>query len=588
MAGSAHAATTFTVGTADESSVGGDCTDTGNSNCSLREAISEANANPGADTIVFNSNLTGSTISLTSGALQITDAVSILGDDPSLLTIDAGLSSRIFVVNPTTPSDLVSIEGMTMANGDAGAGNGGAVYNNDSDLTLQDVVVSGSYATAVAALPGTGGGVATNTGALTITYSTVSGNHAYQGGGVASYAGELTITDSTVTRNYADGDTTANGHDGYGGGVWAKGPAATITGSTIDNNIAAYDGGGIYAVYNSGDALTIQNSTIADNHAASDDAGGVYDNGAANTLTVIDSTVTGNTAATDGGGLKAVQLNTDPVLQNSIVSGNTSGTDPDSDDLEASGYFDAYFSLIGVDGGYVNDVDGNLFGANPRLGPLQDNGGPTETMTLQCGSAAIDQGQLFNAIAEDQRGETRPFDVDGYPSAPGSDDSDIGAVEIQDQESPGTVCITKSPSGKNFGDQTVGTGSAAQTFTVTSIGPDPVNIASAALAGTDAAQFSKSSDGCSGTALDTDETCTIGVSFAPSSTGAKAAQLRLTDDAVDSPQNLNLTGNGVAVPPTPVAPANPTTPKKKKCKKKKHKRSAESAKKKCKKKKKKA
>ena len=42
-----------------------------------------------------------------------------------------------------------------------------------------------------------------------------------------------------------------------------------------------------------------------------------------------------------------------------------------------------------------------------NLGPLQDNGGSTETHALAPGSAAIDKGNSFG-VTTDQRGQPRP------------------------------------------------------------------------------------------------------------------------------------------------------------------------------------
>jgi hypothetical protein len=64
------------------------------------------------------------------------------------------------------------------------------------------------------------------------------------------------------------------------------------------------------------------------------------------------------------------------------------------------------------------------------LGPLQDNGGPTPTRLPQSGSLAIDNG-ISAALATDQRGLTRMVVLAGYSSQPGSDHTDIGAVEVQ-------------------------------------------------------------------------------------------------------------------------------------------------------------
>jgi hypothetical protein len=448
MAGSAHAApATFTVGSNADTATASDCATPTNTDCTLRDAIIAANNNAGADTIVFASALSGSTITLTSDPEPITEAVDIQGfSGASGITVDGNNAYRIFYVDPSTTYDPVSISGMTLTNGYVNDSQGGAIFNEDADLTISNAVVNNS----IASLTGRGGGIYSLSGTVMIESSTIGGNHAYQSGGVGSYTGNLSITDSTVTGNYADGDTSSNGNNGYGGGVWTDGAGLTITRSTIDHNVAAYDGGGIYAVDDSGSAVKIVNSTIANNSAANDDAGGVYDNGAGNTLTVIDSTVTGNTAATDGGGLKAVNLNSDPVLENSIVSGNTSGTHSNTDDLEARDpyIFDTSFSLIGVPDIYVNETvaDSNITGVDPKLGPLADNGGPTQTMTLLCGSPAIDKGSAFT-YSDDQRSLTRPVDLADYPNstASGADGSDMGAVELQ--ASPGTVCTPPPPPG---------------------------------------------------------------------------------------------------------------------------------------------
>jgi CSLREA domain-containing protein len=598
MAGVAQAAPeVYTVGTNADSSSGGNCTNASNTDCSLREAISLANANPGnTDTIVFNSNLTGSTITLTSDQLSITEGVAVAGPGASDVTLSGNDARRLFSIDPTTPDDPVSISGLTLTDGHS-SGNGGAVSNQDAALTISDAVISDSD---VAGSGPHGGGIFTNYGSLTINFSTVSGNHAYQGGGIGSEYGEVSLTDSTVTGNYADGDTTANGEDGYGGGIWTYGADVNIARSTIDNNVAGYDGGGIYSAYSTPAAgsLDVLNSTIANNQALNDDGGGVWfccgENGESESI--VASTVSGNTAATETGGLQtfAVTGAAAPLLQNSIVSGNTSGTNPDTDDLYAptSYEWEASFDLIGVPSTYVNETvaDSNIYGVDPLLGTLADNGGPTRTMKPLCGSPVLDQGMAFS-LTEDQRGETRPIGLPDYPdsTATGNDGSDIGAVELQ--STPGTACA--SPSGRAFGSRSVDAGpSPTQTVTLTNAGTTTLNVSTVALVGANPGEFTISSDTCAGASVAAGASCTVGVAFDPSSVGAKSALLRFTDDSLVTTQNVLLTGTGLATPPPPVTPANPApTPApthKKKCKKKKHKRTADSAKKKkCKKKKKK-
>jgi hypothetical protein len=595
MAGSAQAAPlTFYVGTsADPGGAASDCTTPTNTDCSLRRAITVANTNADAgDTILFNSSLTGSTINVDSGSgtlPTITAGLTIQGPGPSDLTIDAGGNTRIFDIDPTTPGDAVAILGLRIANGH-GAGYGGAIRNNDADLTIAYATITQSYAVF------NGGGVSTQTGLLTIDHSSVSGNYASEnGGGVASRYGELSVTNSTVSNNDAG---LSSG--GFGGGIYAYAGDAAVTNSTVSGNSAGDDGGGVYSAQGNGDgaSLTVSNTTISGNHAVTDDAGGIYFccNDTGDALTVISSTITGNTAQTAAGGIQIGYAFLNADLENSIVSGNAATDEPDTDDLRSSDYagyyFDTDFSLIGVPATYVNPVtpDSNLYGVNPLLGALADNGGPTRTMKPLCGSPVLDQGMAFS-LTEDQRGETRPIGLPDYPdsTATGNDGSDIGAVELQ--STPGTACA--SPSGRAFGSRSVDAGpSPTQTVTLTNAGTSTLNVSTVALVGANPGEFTISSDTCAGASVAAGASCTVGVAFDPSSVGAKSALLRFTDDSLVTTQNVLLTGTGLATPPPPVTPANPApTPApthKKKCKKKKHKRTADSAKKKkCKKKKKK-
>jgi hypothetical protein len=442
---------TFTVGSLDDTLSASDCATPTNTDCTLRDAISAANLNTGADTIVFKTGLTG-TITMADDPQAIAEGVSIQGPGASQVTVDGDDTYRTFELE-TAIGDPVAISGLTLTNAYTQS-SGAAIYNYGSDLTVANSVITDSYATDSSGgdSGNIGGGVYSNKGPVTLDHSTVSGNHGYYGGGVASGTGNTTIMDSSVTDNYADGDQANSGNDGYGGGLWSDGADLTVIRSTLYNNTAAYDGGGIYASDSSGSAVTIINSTIVDNHAANDDAGGVYDNGDGNMLTVISSTVSGNTAATDGGGLKAVNLDASPVLENSIVSGNTSGTDPNTADLEASGsyIFDTSFSLIGVPDVYVHETvpGSNLTGVDPQLGGLGNNGGPTETLLPATSSPVVDKGKAFN-ICEDQRSLFRPVDLPDHSNstAAGADGSDMGAVELQTSPSPGGACPVPSSGG---------------------------------------------------------------------------------------------------------------------------------------------
>jgi hypothetical protein len=177
---------------------------------------------------------------------------------------------------------------------------------------------------------------------------------------------------------------------------------------------------------NSSGTLTVTNSTFSNNSAG---AGGGIFNFPGAMLTVTNSTFSGNSA--DGTAGAAIHAASAPTLKNTIVANSTQGDN-------CSGNI--------IDGGYNID-DGTTCGfsaannsqpsTDPLLDPsgLQDNGGPTETITLQEGSPAIDQGNSFSSTT-DQRGLQRPQDDPAIQNATGGDGSDIGAYEVEVNNPP--------------------------------------------------------------------------------------------------------------------------------------------------------
>ena len=320
LAASPASAAGFTVTTLADSGAG-----------SLRQAILDANAAPGADTITFDSTVTG-TITLTSGEIAIGDDTTISGPGAGALTVSGGGESRIFQLlgNPDYGSAprVVSISGITLAEG-ATKGNGGAIQGNYAiDLTLQSVVISGNTAY-------DGGGVYMHDhlGSVVITDSVVSGNTAQgQGGGLYLRHTHVTLDDVEVTGNSA----------AYtGGGIQLYETLPFISDSVVSGNTVDGHGGGIYA-FSSNSAPyqetpyagpTIVNSVIADNRALGD-GGGLFsatrigggesegEDGPVTTTTVIGSTISGNTAGNSGGGAAFFGEGRADIVD-STVSGNT-------------------------------------------------------------------------------------------------------------------------------------------------------------------------------------------------------------------------------------------------------------------------
>jgi parallel beta-helix repeat protein len=376
LAGAGQAsAVTFTVTNTNDAGAG-----------SLRQAVIDANTAAGADDIVFTVS-PPATISLLTALPQITSPLTITGLGASNLTIQrdgAAPNFRIFDI-AVSAAPAVTISGVTLTNGNATIGGGINVGGVATlTVTVMDSVITSNTATA-----GDGGGIRVATGtALTVQRSVISGNSASDGGGgiYLFSTNPLILEDSTISGN------TGGGTDAEGGGLYFFGSSpVTIRGTTISGNTApgaTGQGGGIFAAFGTAPLpdIIIENSTISGN-TAGDDGGGIARTGNTGTLTIRHSTITGNTAqnataGSGGGGLFVINTFTGVVtLRNSIVSGNTNVNGPDI--LSAgTAAVNANFCAIGDATGWTpSGTSGNNlpFGTNLQLGPLQNNGGPTQT-----------------------------------------------------------------------------------------------------------------------------------------------------------------------------------------------------------------
>jgi hypothetical protein len=209
----------------------------------LRAAINQANANPGADTIDFQ---VSGTISLKGGNLPaFTDAARTSVTGPAGgLTLDAHGTSRIFQVNLGASAAL---RGLTLANGSADQG--GGIYNSGT-LSLTDCTLSHNAAS------GTGGGIY-NTGTLSLTSCTLAGNAGHSGGAIEVF-GSVSLTNCTLAGNSAS-DT--------GGGI-RNGGMLSITNCTLAGN-SAQSGGGI----TNARILSLNNSIVANSPHGGDISG---------------------------------------------------------------------------------------------------------------------------------------------------------------------------------------------------------------------------------------------------------------------------------------------------------------------------
>jgi hypothetical protein len=380
---------------------------------SLRDAIAAAAA---GDVITFAPALSGQSITLSS-RLVIDKSLTIAGPGANLLTLD-GVSTTGLVSIAGGPA--VSISGLTLTRGfDHSAG---AIDNPAGSLSL-------SACSFVSNNAGQAAGAIDNGGRLVIEGSSFLGNKtSFGSGGAILNTGDTVISTSVFSGNAA----SADGLTAVGGAIYNQSGSLSLVGCTfvgnqvVNGSVPPPIGG---AVANAGDA-SVTNCTFTGNKAlgaflfwtsgVQGAAGGAIANQGGN-LRVRDSTIYANTANSGrtiatGGGI--ANLSGTLTLMNTIVAGDTATYSPD---LVGAVYSLGYNLIQDASGaGLTGDTASILFGADPRLGPLAYNGGPTPTMALLPDSPAINRGHFTGSPTVDQRGSPRviggAMDVGAYES----------------------------------------------------------------------------------------------------------------------------------------------------------------------------
>src|SRR6185437_12203554 len=312
---------------------------------------------------------------------------------------------------------------ITSANGAAGAdtvnfqaGLTGTITLTTGEIAItDDVTITGPGAASMTITKSGAAGrlLDINVGTPTVTISGLT----FQGGDPAGSGGAIAIRGGTLTVQYSvfSGNTGAGGgalYSNYGGGP------VSIQNSTFSGNTARRTGGALYATAGN---VTIQGSTFSGN-SATGDGGAIFLYGGS-TATISNSTLTGNSTATGEGG--AIILYNDTLnLASTIIANNTDKNGANEIFDLGNSTVNATNSLIQVTSGFTFGTNtANITGQNPLLGPLANNGGPTQTHALLSGSPAIDTGSNPLALSFDQRGA-------GFPRTVGAQ-TDIGAFEVQ-------------------------------------------------------------------------------------------------------------------------------------------------------------
>jgi hypothetical protein len=465
--------------------------------------------NPGENIAVYG-GFAGTETSLTQRN-WVTNVTVLSGNigNPTLFSDNA---YHVVTISAAATLDGFTIRGGN-ANGASSPDNGGAGVLDNQGGTLNNLVITGNAATFYGAglwsLGGSkltnvtisnnkalntgssGGGMLIDDFAASLNHVTFSGNSAYDGGGLFNYNSAPALSHVTFSGNiashlgggmyeYAIGQSTLvdvifSGNEntgGGGGGLFVSASSPALTNVAFISNTAFGGGAGMYN-YN-GSSPSLVNVTFSHN-AAGYRGGGMWNEVNSNP-TLLNATFSGNTGSADGGGGMAND-GSSPVLRNTTFSGNSASGNGDGIFNTNASYPDVANSIFWGDGSDeysfpsadfysgmppivdsivqggqpLNTLATNLISTDPKLGPLQNNGGFSQTMALGAGSSAIDHGGTDIACtATDQRGVARPQGAK----------CDIGAYEVRVMAFASVAAydgwILESGKATNVGSSTIG------------------------------------------------------------------------------------------------------------------------------------
>ncbi|HIB37107.1 T9SS type A sorting domain-containing protein [Mesonia sp.] len=261
---------------------------------------------------------------------------------------------------------------------------GGAIELIDGELSVENTeFVSNSALGTPNNAPGNGGAIHAGGESIVVVDNTIFNNN------LSNNAGGALWNDETAVMNISISTVDSNISENLGGAIYNNSGELNILTSTISRNESTFSGGGIY---NNNGEVFINRSTIAEN-TSGDHGGGIYNDGDLNMNAV---TVAYNTATNNGGGIMSlVNVNT----KNSIIAENTATSGNDASGI----YTSQGYNLIGNDDEATYQTStGDVVDASPNLGPLQNYGGPTETVALLIGSICVDSGDPVD-LFKDQR-----------------------------------------------------------------------------------------------------------------------------------------------------------------------------------------
>ena len=426
--------------------------------CSLREAIIAANERAGPDTVLLpdrrpryglsqpNTPALADEDEALRGDLDITGPLTLRHPGRGKATVDANKTDRVLEVIAPTVIKRVKLTGggnvglaapRSVASERTSAfGEGGGIESN-ARLTLKRSVVAGNRAAG-------GGGIEVfvestgpDSAPLRLVRSRISNNDTTDsgGGGIDAFGEPVALIRSRITGNNSGNNsggvrisggtlrmrdsTIASNRARYSAGglsVFGASARARITGSTISGNTGLQESGSAAAgIHVSQARLVMTNSTVAGNRGVGIGGGGIGTDSLPGAEVVLNSvTVVRNEADADkngsgsGGGLFSDNSVGSWSVVNSLIALNHAGDGShDCSGSFASSGGNLLTTIPPACEGFDPDVGGDFLVANPKVGQLKQNGGPTKTIALRRGSPAINKAIGAKAPNRDQRGVKR-------------------------------------------------------------------------------------------------------------------------------------------------------------------------------------
>ena len=373
---------------------------------SLKQAVTDANNNAGADTILFAADVRG-TIN-NNDVLSLTEELTIIGPGPDLLEITSGGSNRVIIIHDVYDG-IFNFIGLTISGGTCTFGPGAGIFATTSYLNIINCVIKDNTVTYQSS---GGGGLYILASYIVIENSVIMDNVNQLGGAGMSINSDGLLKNSAFINNTV---TEVNPHWG-GGAIYNVSGTLVLENCTFSGNVHPLAGGAIYN--NLYGQLKLHNCTIVNNQ--SETGGGIanFSSSLEDTMITLCHTILANNTAETGSNLYGIFRSYGYNLIESTDSATISG-----------------------------DETGNIYGEDPELGGLTSYSPTVYAHPPLAGSPVLESGNNASCLLYDQRGIRRPQDG----NEDGNAIADIGSFETMvDSDNDGVADIEeKGPEGND-------------------------------------------------------------------------------------------------------------------------------------------